>query len=119
MFNIAPEQRSLDALRKRAGTAPANAKAMTSRIKQRQARRLHRWVVPIAAAPLLLTAGTGSLYSLLLEQNIDAFWLLKIHTGNLGWINLQPIYPIVLGVLTLVVTGSGIVMLLPTPRQSP
>ena len=39
-----------------------------SRNQQRQARRLHRWLVPIAAAPLLLTAGTGSLYSLLLEQ---------------------------------------------------
>lgn len=32
-------------------------------------RLLHRWVVPIAAA-------TGSLYSLLLERGIDAFWLL-------------------------------------------
>ena len=48
----------------------------------RQARRIHRWLVPIAAAPLLITAGTGSLYSLLLEQNIDAFWLLKLHTGQ-------------------------------------
>ena len=43
----------------------------------RHARRVHRWLVPIAAAPLLLTAGSGSLYTLLLEQNIDAFWLLK------------------------------------------
>ena len=43
-----------------------------SRPNSRQARRIHRWLVPIAAAPLLITAGTGSLYSLLLEQNIDA-----------------------------------------------
>ena len=56
----------------------------------RHARRVHRWLVPIAAAPLLITAGTGSLYSLLLEQNIDAFWLLKLHTGQFGWLNLQP-----------------------------
>ena len=68
-----------------------------SRNQQRQARRLHRWLVPIAAAPLLLTAGTGSLYSLLLEQDIDAFWLLKIHTGDFGPINLQPIYSVILG----------------------
>ena len=61
-----------------------------NRNQQRQARRLHRWLVPIAAAPLLLTAGTGSLYSLLLEQDIDAFWLLKIHTGDFGPFNLQP-----------------------------
>ena len=84
---------------------------------QRQARRLHRWLVPIAAAPLLLTAGTGSLYSLLLEQDIDAFWLLKIHTGDFGPINLQPIYSVILGVLTVVVTVSGLVLLIRTPAR--
>ena len=88
-----------------------------NRNQQRQARRLHRWVVPIAAAPLLLTAGTGSLYSLLLEQNIDAFWLLKIHTGNFGAINLQPMYSVILGVLTVVVTVSGLVLLIRTPAR--
>ena len=87
------------------------------RYQQRQARRLHRWLVPIAAAPLLLTAGTGSLYSLLLEKNIDAFWLLKIHTGNFGAINLQPIYSVMLGVLTVVVTVSGLVLLIRTPAR--
>ena len=88
-----------------------------SRPNSRQARRIHRWLVPIAAAPLLITAGTGSLYSLLLEQNIDAFWLLKIHTGNFGAINLQPIYSVMLGVLTVVVTVSGLVMLIRTPAR--
>ena len=88
-----------------------------NRDQQRHARRLHRWLVPIAAAPLLLTAGSGSLYSLLLEQNIDAFWLLKIHTGNFGAINLQPIYSVMLGVLTVVVTVSGLVMLIRTPAR--
>ena len=68
--------------------------------RQRKARKVHRWLVPIAALPLLITAGTGSLYSLLLEQDIDAFWLLKIHTGNFGVVNLQPIYSLLLGVLT-------------------
>jgi len=87
------------------------------RHQQRQARRLHRWLVPIAAAPLLLTAGTGSLYSLLLEQDIDAFWLLKIHTGDFGPINLQPIYSVILGVLTVVVTVSGLVLLIRTPAR--
>ena len=65
-----------------------------------------------AAAPLLISAGTGSLYSLLLEQNIDAFWLLKLHTGQFGWLKLQPVYPILLGALTIVVTVSGMTMLL-------
>ena len=88
-----------------------------NRDQQRHARRLHRWLVPIAAAPLLLTAGSGSIYSLLLEQNIDAFWLLKIHTGNFGAINLQPIYSVMLGVLTVVVTVSGLVLLIRTPAR--
>ncbi|MFN5464610.1 MAG: hypothetical protein ACK40D_06830 [Cyanobacteriota bacterium] len=79
-------------------------------------RRAHRVVVPLAAAPLLLTAASGSLYSLLLEQGIDAFWLIKIHTGRFGPINLQPYYSLLLGALTLVVIGSGLVMLLSSSR---
>ena len=70
----------------------------------------------MAALPLLITAGTGSLYSLLLEQEIDAFWLLKIHTGNFGVLNLQPVYPMLLGALTVIVTVSGAVMLLRPAR---
>ncbi|MAV10180.1 MAG: hypothetical protein CMN96_01855 [Synechococcus sp. MED850] len=85
---------------------------------QRQARRIHRWLVPIAAAPLLLTAITGSLYSVLLEQGIDAFWLLKIHTGQFGAVNLQPFYPILLGLLTILVTASGLAMLLRQGRAA-
>ena len=79
-------------------------------------RRAHRVVVPLAAAPLLLTAASGSLYSLLLERGIDAFWLVKIHTGRFGPINLQPYYSLLLGVLTLVVIVSGIAMLLSSSR---
>ncbi len=83
---------------------------------QRKARRIHRWLVPLAALPLLLTASTGSLYSLLLEQEIDAFWLLKVHTGQFGWLNLQPVYPNAAGVLTILVTVSGLAMLLKPSR---
>jgi hypothetical protein len=69
-------------------------------------------VVPLAAAPLVLTAASGSLYSVLLEHGIDAFWLLKIHTGRFGPLNLQPYYSLVLGGLTLVVIASGVGVLL-------
>ena len=79
-------------------------------------RTVHRVVVPVAAAPLLLTAASGSLYSLLLERGIDAFWLIKIHTGRFGPINLQPYYSLLLGVLTLVVIASGATLLLPRGR---
>jgi uncharacterized iron-regulated membrane protein len=68
-------------------------------------------VVPIAAAPLLLTAATGSLYSLLLERGIDAFWLIQIHSGRFGPLNLQPYYSGLLGLFTLVVISSGLALL--------
>ena len=82
-------------------------------------RRLHRLLVPLAAAPLLLTAASGSLYSLLLEQGIDAFWLLKVHTGRFGPLNLQPYYSVLLGLLTLVVIISGLAMLISKNRPKP
>ncbi|MAD68623.1 MAG: hypothetical protein CMN92_04940 [Synechococcus sp. CPC100] len=83
---------------------------------QRKARRIHRWLVPIAAAPLLITAISGSLYSVLLEQGIDAFWLLKVHTGRFGMLNMQSFYPALLGVLTIVITASGVTLLI-KPRN--
>lgn len=79
-------------------------------------RNLHRFLVPIAAIPLLITAASGSIYSLLLERGIDAFWLLKIHAGKFGPINLQPYYSILLGILTLILVVSGL-QLLRQPRR--
>ena len=80
-------------------------------------RRLHRWLVPIAAAPLLLTAASGSLYSLLLQRGIDAFWLLEIHSGHFGPVNLQPYYSVLLGALTLALAISGLLMLYQPQRS--
>ncbi len=80
-------------------------------------RKLHRFLVPIAAIPLLITAASGSIYSLLLERGIDAFWLLKIHAGKFGPINLQPYYSILLGILTLILVVSGL-QLLRQPRRT-
>ena len=81
-----------------------------------KACKIHRLLVPIAAAPLLLTALTGSIYSGLLEQGIDAFWLLKIHSGRFGPLNLQPYYSVLLGLLTLVLIVSGVSLWLPRPK---
>ena len=75
-------------------------------------RLAHRVVVPLAAAPFLLTAASGSLCSLLLEHGFDAFWLLKLHTGKFGSINPQSYDSVLLGVLTLVVIASGLALLL-------
>ena len=81
-----------------------------------RARKVHRWLVPLAALPLLITASTGSFYSVLLEKEIDVFWLLKIHTVNFCVLNLQPFYPMLLGTLTIIVTLSGAAMLMRPSR---
>ena len=78
----------------------------------RRSRKLHRVLVPIAALPLALTAASGAIYSTVLSFNGDAPWLLRLHTGNFGVINLQPIYAPLIGVLTLILIASGVSMLL-------
>jgi len=77
----------------------------------RRSRKLHRLVVPIAAIPLALTSMSGAIYGTVLAMNIDAPWLLRLHTGNFGIINLQPIYSPLIGVMTLVLIASGITLL--------
>ena len=79
-------------------------------------RRIHRVIVPLAAVPLLVTSLSGSVYSGLLDQGIDAFWLLKLHTGRFGPINLQPYYSVILGLLTIALIVSGVSLLLPKRR---
>jgi hypothetical protein len=85
-----------------------------SRMNQlnRRSRRLHRLLVSIAAIPLALTSVSGALYGTILSFNVDAPWLLRLHTGNFGVINLQPIYSPLIGVLTLILIGSGVPLLL-------
>jgi hypothetical protein len=77
----------------------------------RRSRKLHRLLVPIAAIPLALTSMSGAIYGTVLAMNIDAPWLLRLHTGNFGMINLQPIYSPLIGVMTLILIASGISLL--------
>ena len=71
-------------------------------------RKLHRKVGAISAIPLLITILSGTIYSFLQPLGIDAFWLIKWHTGNFGIFNLQPFYSIFLGITSLVSVVSGI-----------
>lgn len=84
----------------------------------RLSRKLHRLVVPIAAIPLALTTMSGAIYGTMLAMNMDAPWLLRLHTGNFSVINLQPVYSPLIGVLTLILIASGISMLL-SGRRAP
>lgn len=72
-------------------------------------RQLHRWFAPIMVLPLMLTLFTGALYqvAILTGEVQDFLWLLELHTGKFGALDLQFIYPFLnaFGVLILSVTG--------------
>ncbi len=77
--------------------------------------------MPIAAVPLVLTSLSGSLYGALISADIEVPWLLRLHTGNFGLLNLQPYYSTVLGVLTVFIAVSGLAMMVGgrRPKESP
>ena len=71
-------------------------------------RKIHRLTTLIVALPLFITVISGSLYSLFQYFGLDFFWLMKIHTGNFFFINLQPLYTPVVGFLTIAAIISGL-----------
>ncbi|MEA5511346.1 PepSY domain-containing protein [Crocosphaera sp. UHCC 0190] len=78
-------------------------------INKRRLRHLHYTLAPLMIFPLLLTAITGSLFQVAeLTGNARKFsWLLALHRGKFGIIDLQIIYPFLnaFGILMLGVTG--------------
>lgn len=74
-------------------------------------RQLHSSLASIMVLPLLLSLTTGSLYqfSLLSGRSADFAWLLEVHKGHFGQLNLESIYPFLnaLGLLTMIITGIG------------
>ena len=79
-------------------------------------RKIHRKITTISAIPLLITILSGTIYSFLQPLGVDAFWLIKWHTGNFGIINLQPFYSIFLGVASIISIISGLKLLQKEPR---
>ena len=74
-------------------------------------RKIHIKINLISAIPLLITIVSGTIYSILQPLGIDAFWLIKWHTGNFGIINLQPFYFLFLGIISIISIISGIKIL--------
>ena len=74
-------------------------------------RKIHRKITTISAIPLLITILSGTIYSILQPLGIDAFWLIKWHTGNFGIIDLQPLYSIFLGIASIISIMSGLRLL--------
>ena len=73
-------------------------------------KKIHRRLTLVAVMPLFITVISGSLYSLLQYFGLDLFWLMKIHTGNFFFINLQPLYTPVVGFLTITAIISGLLL---------
>ena len=78
-------------------------------------RKFHRKITAISAIPLLITIVSGTIYSILQPIGIDAFWLIKLHTGNFSIINLQPFYSIFLGIASIISVVSGVRLLQKKP----
>ena len=74
-------------------------------------RKIHRKLAAISSIPLLITIVSGTIYSFLQPLGVDAFWLIKWHTGNFSIINLQPFYSIFLGFTSTISLVSGIRLL--------
>ncbi len=79
--------------------------------KKTKKRKIHRKITAISAIPLLITIVSGTIYSILQPLGVDAFWLIKWHTGNFGMINLQPFYSIFLGIVSIISIISGLILL--------
>ena len=74
-------------------------------------RKIHRKIAAVSSIPLLITILSGIIYSILQPLGVDAFWLIKWHTGNFGIINLQPFYSIFLGIASIISIVSGLRLL--------
>ena len=72
-------------------------------------RQLHKAMVPIMLVPLLITliSGIGFQTAIVAGNGSEFIWLMELHRGKFGRINLEMIYPFLngLGLLTLVITG--------------
>ena len=78
-------------------------------INKTRLRYFHFILAPVMFLPVLLTAITGSLFqvAVITGKSSDFLWLLELHRGKFGVINLELIYPFInaFGVLFLAITG--------------
>lgn len=83
-------------------------------------RRIHRTLAPILALPLVVTVLTGSLYQIArLNDNFDYYWLIQIHKGQWGPLDLQAVYPFLNGLGLLLMVATGLSLWLQTRSHRP
>lgn len=78
-------------------------------IKKIHIRQLHYYLAPIMLFPVILSLITGSLFQVaaITGKGEEFLWLLELHRGKFGRINLEMIYPFLnaFGLLILAITG--------------
>ncbi len=79
--------------------------------------KIHRKVAALSAIPLLVNIISGTIYSFLQLFGVDAFWLIKLHTGNFEIFNFQPFYSIFIGISSIISVVSGINLLKNNPKK--
>nr|WP_232826151.1 PepSY domain-containing protein [Cyanothece sp. BG0011] len=85
---------------------------MMNRININYLRQLHYKFAPLMIFPLLLTVITGTLFQVaVVTGNANNFiWLLELHRGKFGRINLEIIYPFLNGFGLLMLGVTGVIM---------
>ena len=72
-------------------------------------RKLHSSLAPIFVIPVFITSITGALFQVAASTGHaqEYLWLLDLHRGKFGRVNLELIYPFLnsFGLLVLAVTG--------------
>ncbi|WP_107667001.1 hypothetical protein [Cyanothece sp. BG0011] len=83
-----------------------------NRININYLRQLHYKFAPLMIFPLLLTVITGTLFQVaVVTGNANNFiWLLELHRGKFGRINLEIIYPFLNGFGLLMLGVTGVIM---------
>ena len=98
-------------------------------ISKARLRYLHYILAPIMFLPIFLTAITGSLFQIAVitgkslpelwsKPVIDFIWLLELHRGKFGSVNLELIYPLINAFGVLVIAITGIIMWLQITKKA-
>ena len=83
-------------------------------------RQLHYKIAPLMIFPLVLTVITGILFQVaVVTGNADNFlWLLELHRGKFGRINLEMVYPFLNGFGLLILGITGVIIWLQTRSRN-
>ncbi|MDY7015009.1 MAG: PepSY domain-containing protein [Cyanobacteriota bacterium] len=87
---------------------------------KRYPRQLHRALAPVMLFPLALTLTTGVLFHIaaLTGNEANYLWLLALHRGRFGTVNLELIYVFLNGSGLFFLLATGLVLWFQSGRRS-